>query len=248
MRINTGRIGALLFAAALISAPASAQIVQSLHFGGGVFVPRGEDSRASGDVLATDLNEGGLTFRLSDLNSGHAFGEWLVGVGDHLEFGAGLGFSSGSARSFYTDYAHPDGSDITQDLKLRTVPITGVVRFLANRPGMFQPYFGVGIAAVNFRYTESGEFADFGQVDSTGAFVTFPATYTASGTAVGPVVLAGFRVPLGGDIWGFTMEWRHYGLAGDAPTGNTGGSNAGFLADKIDLGGSDINFGLLLRF
>ena len=52
MPLTTARVSGLLLAAALLAAPASAQVVQSLHLSGGLFVPRGYDARASGDVLA----------------------------------------------------------------------------------------------------------------------------------------------------------------------------------------------------
>jgi hypothetical protein len=51
------------------------------------------------------------------------------------------------------------------------------------------------------------------------------------------------RFPINGDIWGFSAEWRY-----QAGSGKTGGVPNGFLADKIDLGGSNLNFGVLLRF
>jgi hypothetical protein len=231
----TTRITGGAFVLALIAAPASAQIVHSLHLGGGAFLPRGEDARAEGDVLIENLNF--LAFETKEFNSGQLFGEWLVAFGDHLELGAGIGFYSGGTTSVYRDYTQPTGAEIEQNLKLRVVPITGVVRFLAGRPGTFQPYFGVGAGALNYRYSETGEFIDFSD------FSTFRERYIATGTAVGPLVLAGFRAPIGGDVWGFTMEWRYQGGVGD-----TGGIENGFLDDKIDLGGNHINFGFLVRY
>ncbi len=252
MRHVIVRSTTLLFALALLAAPASAQIVQSLHLGGGVFIPKGYSSRATGDVLVADLND--LDFpkctatRLEscireEFTSGQVFGEWLVAFSDHLEVGAGLGFHSRSRPTVYAAYTNVGGSEIRQQLHLRVVPITGVVRFLAGHPGTFQPYFGVGVAALNYRYTEEGDFIDFTQLLADGTFVVFPDRFVATGTAVGPAVLAGFRVPIKGDIWGFTTEWRYQG-----GVGKTGGLAAGFLDDKIDLGGNSINFGVLVHF
>ena len=244
------RVGGLVLAAALVAAPASAQIVQALHLGGGAFVPRGYSGRVDHDVLVKDLDSLDLTgcrsaevgSCINQFTSGQVFGEWLVAFGDHVELGAGVGFYSRGVPSVYRDYvdhAHND-SDIHQELDLRIVPISGVVRFLGMRPGRFQPYVGAGVAALNYRYTESGSFIDFSNPTN---FVIFSARYIASGTAVGPVALAGMRIPIGGDIWGFTMEWRHqWGSA------NTGGLSNGFLDDKIDLGGNHVNFGVLVRF
>jgi hypothetical protein len=103
--------------------------------------------------------------------------------------------------------------------------------------GGFQPYVGGGIAILNFRYSESGEFVD------TTTFEVFPATFVAKDTAIGGQLLAGMRLPLGGDIYALTIEGRYQWASG-----NTGGIDAGFLGDKIDLGGGFINFGFLIRF
>jgi hypothetical protein len=245
------QVSCAVVAIACWTSPVSAQIVQSLHVSGGFFIPRGYDGRVSDDVLVADLND--LEFRgcetdpiqscIHRFNSGQVFGEWVVALNNHLEIGAGVGFYSRGVDSYYRDYTFPDGSDITQRLQLRIVPITGVVRVLAGRPGSFQPYVGGGIAALNYHYSETGDFIDFTQLDATGAFVTYPAQYRASGTAVGGLVLAGFRAPLKGDIWAFTTEWRY-----QAGSADTGGAPNGFLGSRIDLGGNSINFGLLVRF
>jgi hypothetical protein len=237
MRRNAvaGSTGFLLVAV-LMASPASAQVFQGLQFGGGAFLPRQYDSRVAGDVLNEDLNS--LAFRISDFKSGQVFGEWLLAFGNHVEVAAGVGYYQGSAPSVYASLTHPDGSEIQQTLRLRTVPITGIVRFLPfGTPSHVQPYVGVGVAATRFRYTESGEFVDYSD------YSTFQNRYIATGTAVGPVVLGGLRVPIGGDIWGFTVEWRY-----TSATGTTGGAQNGFLADKIDLSGSNVNFALLVRF
>jgi len=246
-----GRALPTLFVLLSCAAPASAQIVQSLHLGGGFLFPRGYDGRVNGDVLVADLDE--LDFRgcefgtiqscIHRFNSGNVFGEWLVSLSNHLEVGAGVGFYSRGVDSYYRDYSSPDGGDITQRLQLRTAPISGVVRFFAGRPGSFQPYVGAGIAVLPYWYKETGEFIDFTQLDATGAFVTYPAQYTASGVSVGPLLLAGFRAPIKGDIWAFTTEWRFQHVSGD-----TGGPPNGFLGSRIDLGGNALNFGLLVRF
>ena len=231
------RASLLVLGCALIAAPASAQIVQAMHIGGGIFFPRGYEGRVGGDVLNEDLNS--LVFQIKDFKSGQLFGEWLFEFGNHIELGAGVGYYHGSTPSFYADYEDQrDGSNIDQELSLRVVPVSGFVRFLPfGRPSTVQPYIGFGISALNYRYTESGEFIDFS--DNT----IFQHRYVATGTAVGPLALAGIRVPIKGDIWAFTTEWRY-----QAGSGNTGGIPAGFLNDKIDLGGNNWNFGFLMRF
>src|SRR5437868_4687468 len=57
MLTRLARLGGLMLVFALAAAaPASAQIVQALHINGGVFMPRGYDGRAAGDVLVEDFN------------------------------------------------------------------------------------------------------------------------------------------------------------------------------------------------
>jgi hypothetical protein len=255
MRPMLARLTGLAFGMALFAAPASAQIVHSLQLGAGVFVPRGYPTRDSQDVLSKDLDE--LDFPRcnaaqlqscirKEFTGGQLFGEWLMDVGHHVEFGLGAGFYSRTRPTVYAAYTHPAElgfSEIEQELHLRIAPVTAMVRFLAGRPGDFQPYVGVGVSALNYRYTEAGEFIDFDTLLRFNTFDTFHDRYSASGTAVGPVYVAGLRVPIGGDIWGFTTEWRYQG-----GVGKTGGLAKGFLDEKIDLSGVNVNFAVLVRY
>jgi outer membrane protein with beta-barrel domain len=230
------RTGLVLLFATMLAAPASAQIVQGLHVGGGVFFPRGYDGRVAGDVLVEDLNS--LAFKIGDFTSGQVFGEWLIAFGPHVEASAGLGYYQGSTSTVYADLTHPNGTEIEQELRLRMAPITAMVRFLPiGRPSGIQPYVGIGLSALPFRYSEAGEFVDYSD------FSTFRNRYVATGTAIGPVWTIGARFPIKGDIWGLTTEWRY-----QLGSGDTGGLAKGFLNDKIDLSGSYLNFGMLVRF
>jgi hypothetical protein len=248
------RTSPLLLAALLcfsLAAPASAQVVQSLNLGvGGVF-PRGLDSRVAGDVLVADLNQpdvagfpgftASLDFDIKKFRGWSLFGEWNIGFGDRLEVGVGSSYYSRTVHSRYRDLENserPTRPDIEQDLRLRVIPVTGVVRFLPfGRPSDFQPYVGAGIGILNFRYTEFGEFVDPETLE------IFPDRFAADGTTVGPILLGGLRMPLGGDIYALTLEGRYQWGSGD-----TGGAANNFLGDKIDLGGGQLNFGFLVRF
>jgi len=232
------RTAGFALAAALIAAPASAQIVQGFHMGAGVFYPRGFDSRDVDDVLVADLTfVDPIAFDINNFTSGTIFGEWTIDMGSHLSFGAGVSYYSDHVPSFYPGFINENGNEIVQDLRLRMVPITGIVRFLPfGTPSTFQPYVGIGVSAINFRYSESGQFLDDNQNIFTDRF-------TATGTAFGPVLALGFRAPVGGDIYALTMEWKYQWA-----TGKTGGSPASFLGDKIDLSGGNLNFGFLVRF
>ena len=88
-------------------ATADAQVVRisgsdtrhAVGFNLGYFAVRGEDSRVDDDVLLADLND--LAFEVGDF-SGFTFGgEYLFGLSDYLEVGAGRddGMSAGEHSS-----------------------------------------------------------------------------------------------------------------------------------------------------
>jgi len=250
------RVSVLVVGMIALAAPASAQVVHSVSFGAGMFSPKSFDNRADGDVWVADLSQpvipgtdppitGSLAFDISDFRSIPVYGEWHIGFGDHLEIGLGAAFANQTVQSVYRDLVNGHGTattfddtEIAQDLRLQTVPITGVVRFLGGRPGHFQPYAGIGVVATVFRYSETGEF-----VDTADWSTIYSAKYKTNGTAVGPVLLGGARVPLGGDVYALNFEARYQWVVG-----KTGGFDAGFLGEKIDLGGWYLNAGFLIRF
>jgi opacity protein-like surface antigen len=201
----------------------------------GWFGPRGEDARVSSDVLLANLDF--LAFEIKDFNTGTIGGEWLVGVGDYLEAGVGVGYQRRTVPSVYRDVTFDDGFEIAQNMRLRVVPVTGTVRFLPlGRSASIQPYVGGGVSLLNWRYSEFGEFVDFTD-DSI-----FNARYVASGNTVGPIILAGLRAPVS-DMWLVGGELRYQRGEGD-----TKASESGLLGDKIDLGGWSANFGIHFRF
>jgi hypothetical protein len=237
---------ALLFAA--VAVPASAQMVQSVSFGAGFFQPRGFDRRVDGDTLVANLTQpdvlpgvsGSLSFDIGEFSGMPLFGEWNLGINKHFEFSAGVSYFTNKVDSVYLDLVNgPAGNtEIEQELRLTMIPISGLVRFFpSGDPTGIQPYVGGGIAVIPFRYTETGEFVD------TTTFEIFSDKYTAKGTAFGPVILGGVRFPLGGDVYGLTVEGKY-----QFANGKTGGSAAGFLGDKIDLSGGTIQGGFLIRF
>jgi len=229
-------------AAVLAPAAANAQVVRvnrgdarnAIGFNLGYFVVRGEDSRVDEDVLLADLNS--LLFEIKDFNGFTFGGEWLFAVNEYIEGGVGLGFYQKTVPSIYADFEDSDGTQIEQDLKLRIIPITATARFLPiGRSGPIEPYIGAGIGIFNWRYSETGEFVDFG--DGT----IFRARFAASGNAVGPVVLAGLRAPVGDSILiGGEVRWQR--AEGDTS------KELGLLGTKIDLGGWTTSFTMHFRF
>jgi opacity protein-like surface antigen len=238
---------ALLLALAVVLAPslANAQIRQvrsspaggnnTVNFTIGYFALKGLDSRVNDDVLLGDLQNGQpLLFEVKDFNGASIGGEYLLGIGSNFEAGVGLGFYQRTVPSVYANLTHSNGDEIQQDLKLRTVPVTFTGRFLLlPRGSAAEPYVGAGIAAVRWRYSETGEFVD---VDNS----IFPARYIADGTATGPIVLAGIRFPFDAVVAGGEVRWQK--VQGDIPV------DVGMLGTKIDLGGWTTNFTLGVRF
>jgi hypothetical protein len=217
------RLPAALILVALVglAAPAASFAQQSVTFSIGGFVPKGFDSRDPNDQILDDSTY--LAFNMSDFNSVTFGGEYLVGLGRWFDAGLGVNYYNGSTRSVYADVINSNGTEIEQDLKLRMVPFTATVRLLPlGRSSGFKPYIGGGVAIVNWKYTESGDFVDF----TDGAI--FPAQYEGSGTATGPLFLFGATVPLG--MLGIGGEIRYQHAEGDLPADQ-------FLLPKIDLGG-----------
>ena len=214
-------------------AAAEAQVTHSVNLGVGAFMLKGVESRGN-DVLVEDLQS--LEFEIGDFNGPLVNGEWLIAFGDRVEFGFGLGFYQRTVPSVYADFIDSDGTEIEQDLKLRIVPLTATVKFLPiGRAGDFQPYIGGGVALLNWKYSETGEFVDFS--DSS----IFRDVYVASGSTVAPVAFGGIRVPVSGDVFAINGELRWQGGKGDT-------SGTGLLADEIDLGGWSFIGAFQIRF
>ena len=209
---------------------ASAQ--QQVSFSIGGFSPRAEDGRATGDVLVNNLDF--LAFNIKDF-SGPLFGaEYLTGLGDHFDAGLGIGFYQRTVPAVYNDFVNTNGTEIEQDLKLRVIPFSATVRFLPmGHHNGIEPYIGAGVGVFNYRYSESGQFL------ATDRSI-FRGTFVGSGTATGPVILGGIRVPVGS--WGVGGELRYQSASGDLPV------DQDFAGRKIDLGGLTYTFTINVRF
>jgi hypothetical protein len=227
-----------------LAAP-SAWAQQSVSFYVGGFTPTPFDARgthigsgsddvlvANSDFLSTFNRTSGID--ISQFNNVTVGGEWLFGVGKYMEGGVGLGFYQRSVLTSYTGFTNSDGSEIAQTLKLRIVPFTATFRVLPfGHYQLIQPYIGAGVGAYRWRYTETGQFKDDqGNV--------FSGNFVGSGSASGPVILGGVRVPIGSAAVGF--EIRHQSAQGKLP------DDQGFAGTKIDLGGFNYLFTMNFRF
>ena len=229
-RLTTAGLVTLVVLGFLGTPVASAQ--QQLSFSVGGFSPRAVDARSKDDVLVNNLDY--LAFRVSDF-SGPLFGaEYLSGLGDHFDAGIGVGFYQRTVPTVYSDFVNKNGTEIEQDLKLRVVPFTATVRWLpmGHHNGV-EPYIGAGVGVLNYRYSESGQFL---ATDKS----IFRGTFVGSGTATGPVILGGIRVPVGS--WGVGGELRYQSATGNLPR------DQDFSGSKIDLGGFSYTFTINVKF
>lgn len=244
MTFRRALLGIVTTAMFVAPAVAEAQVVRvtgadtrnavTVHLG--AFFPKGESSRDENDTLFQNLNS--LIFDFDDFKGFNLGADWTYGLTDYIEVGADISWYQSTAPSIYRDFVDDDFTEVAQDLKLRLIPITASVRFVpTGRRSTVQPYIGVGVGFINWRYSETGEFIDFEQGGEV-----FRANFVADGTEIAPVVLGGIRFmatdafTVGGEV-----RWHK-------ATGDTGGLSAGFLGEKIDLGGWTTNFSIGFRF
>jgi hypothetical protein len=203
-------------------APATSYAQQTVTFYvGGIETPD-YHGRQNNDVLLNNTDF--LAFHLGEFAGPTVGGEYMFGLGEYIDAGAGVGYYSQTIPSVYAYYVNSDGSEIRQDLGLRMTPITATFRVIPfGRSAPVQPYFGAGVGIINWRYSESGEFVDY----TDGSI--FRDTFKSTGTAVGPVILGGLRVMLG--QWGVGGEVRWQDAKGDLPT------NMGYAGTTVDLSG-----------
>jgi hypothetical protein len=223
----------LVFAiVAAVMTPSIASAQQSLNFSVGGFVPRGEDGRSRDDVLVNNLDF--LAFNIKDFSGASVGAEWLAALGDRFEAGLGTGYYGRTVPAVYLDFVNANGTEIEQDIKLRVVPFTATVRFLPmGHHNGIEPYIGGGVGVLAWRYSETGQFLATDRSIFRDSFVT-------NGTATGPVILGGIRIPVGS--WGLGFEARHQSAEGNIP------SDQDFAGTKIDLGGFTYNFTVHVRF
>jgi len=213
------------------AAPARAQ-QQTFNVTIGAFAPLGEDARAAGDVLVE--NRTFLFFDIPEFRGPTIGAEWLVPVNEFVELGAGVSFSRRTVPSVYLDFVDEDGFEIEQETRLRLIPLAftaRVVPFGQSQP--VQPYVGAGLGVINWRYSEFGDFIDFGAGN-----VVFRDTFTASGTQTGPVILGGLR--FAGDSAAAGFEVRYQKAQADL--------DDTFAGPVLDLGGWTYNFTVGARF
>lgn len=214
---------------------ASADAKSTVNFSIGYFMLKGLESRVEDDVLLNNLqNAHPLLFEINDFNSATFGAEYLYGIGPHFEAGVGVGYTQRTVPTIYEDLVRPGDVEIEQELKLKQVPVTFTGRvLLLPRGSAAEPYVGAGLIAIRYRYSEVGDF-----VDANGDI--FPERYVAEGVAVGPTVFGGIRGVVDRYTVGGEVRWQ-----------KAEGKDLfekGFLGDKLDLGGWNVNFTFGFRF
>ena len=239
MRRFLTSLGAVSLVAGFLAVP-SASAQQSVNFFLGGFVPTSADARGdasgtrSNDILVRDRDY--LTLDIERFRGVNFGGEYLVVLGKFFEAGAGLGFYQRTVPAADTAYVSTSGASVIADLKLRVVPFNATFRVLPlGHRSVIEPYVGGGIGVLAWRYSESGQFVDHSDRS------IFNSTFVGSGTATGPVVLGGLRVPIGPMAPGFEIRWQSG--KGDLPTSQDFPVNT-----KIDLGGISYAFTFQIRF
>lgn len=225
---------ALVLAMLAFAEPALAQR-HAVGFNIGYFGLERDATRSVNDVLFQDQAD--LLFEIRDFDSVTVGGEYLVALTEFIEAGVGVSYYQRTVPTIYADFVDDDGFEIEQDLKLRIVPVTATVRFVPfGILNNVQPYIGGGVGVYNWRYSESGSFVDFGD------FSVFDDTFVAEDTDVGGVIVGGIRVAVTPEIY-LGGEFKYH-----IATGQTGGLDAGFLGDEIELGGFNGLFTFTVRF
>jgi hypothetical protein len=142
-------------------------------------------------------------------------------------------------NSVYEELVDSDGTEIDQELRLRIIPVSFTIRVLPLGQGAgLQPYVGAGLGIFGWRYSESGEFVDFGTRPPT----IFRDQFVASGSATGPIALGGLRFATDAITAGFEIRYH----SADAALGE---EFEGIVADpRIDLGGWTYQFTVGFRF
>ncbi len=209
------------------------------------FAFRGGYDRPTGGSDIYDFTTTQLTLGRSDF----AALSYAFDVGVRLNDRVDLTLSGGEARrstpSEFRKFVDNNDLPIEQVTSLRRVPLTVGVRYALTNPGerigrlawipsRFTPWVGLGGGAMNYSFTQSGDFVDFETLN------VFPKTYRSKGWA--PMAFAS----LGADL---SLNER-FALTGDirysVARASLTGAFEGF--DKIDLSGTAATMGFSVRY
>lgn len=222
---------ALLLSFALVHPALAAD--GALVFKLGSFFPGGQSER-------WNLNVDTFDFEVADFNYLMGGVELDLALTSYLDVAIGLDGYSRSVDSNYRDFVREDGTEIQQRFKLKVLPITGGLQLLPlRRFRRFIPHVGAGGGLYYFDYQEGGEF-----INDT-SFEIAPGAFGDTGLVPGLYLSAGaeFMFSEGIDpgqgwfVFGqLRRHWASTELAG------------AFDHQELDLGGTELAFGVSLRF
>ena len=212
-----------LTCAALALSPHPALAQQTLNLSWGYSMMR--TGRVATDILLIEHHD--LAFEFRDFNVPAIGVEWLVPIGNRYEAGVGASLSRDTVPTVHVGVFNSDGSPIPRELRLRQMPLALTARMLPlGQSYSVQPYIGGGLAFIRWRFSESGDFAA-----ASRRTIFRDEEYTATGSALGPVVLAGLRA-VTGDTLAFGLEGRY-----QRARGSFGPVFARVVDPDIDFGG-----------
>ncbi len=123
------------------------------------------------------------TVQKDDFNGWFGGGEFTANVHPNVELGLAIEGYAKEIPTVYRDYVRPSGKEIQQTLRLQTIPVSAIVRFVpSGRYRKVTPYVGGGITAIVWEYEEFGDFIDF---KAKGQPVDFD-SFKSEGTAWAP--------------------------------------------------------------
>ena len=226
-------------AAAVLAVPASVS-AGNLTLRGGAFFPSAnsnlfiDDSDLYTRVGSGDAQPPGL--KNSDWTGFTGGIAYFSKIAHNVELGVSVDGYSRQIDTSYRNYTRPDGSEIFQTLKLRTVPIGLSLRFgPTGRRAKLAPYLEVGGYAIDYQYEEFGDFIDF----HDDSLPVISDSFLSNGWAFGFHVAGGLKVPISTDF-SIVGEGR-YQWAKDQ-------MDEDFHGNEIDLGGWSATVGFNIRF
>jgi hypothetical protein len=127
-------------------------------------------ARAGSDIF--DFVEDQLTIDKGDFNAPAFAADVAIAITPRLEVVSGVEVSRASTRSEYRDFVDNDFLPIEQTTELKTVSVSGSIRYalvprgrevsrLAWVPRRVTPYVGAGAGALWYEFKQSGDFVDF---------------------------------------------------------------------------------------
>ena len=159
---------------------------QSFRLRLGMFTPEGDSDFF--DDTAFDFT--GDVDEFEDVVGGI---DYVFNLQRHLGLMLSADYFEGQQDQSYRNFVDNRGNRITHTTTLEITPVTaGIVIKLAPDDSPILPYAGAGGGIYAWRYTEAGDFIDFG---GTGLPV-FTDTLEDTGSALGYYFLAGIEVPL----------------------------------------------------